>query len=98
MLNKNRAARKFPIVRTIIAGSFVVSRALIMARKRSRRDFLKLSACSVMAAGCANIARAVPQSVAGQISVIVTGGQLRNHAGPSIPWTSGGNVAGAVIE
>ena len=69
-----------------------------MERKQSRREFLKMSACSVMAAGSVNIARAVPESVGGQINVIVTGGQLRNHPAASIPWKSGANAAGAVIE
>ena len=69
-----------------------------MSRKGSRREFLKLSACSVMAAGTVNIASAIPESVTGQIGVIVTGGQLRSQPGPSIPWKSGGNATGAVIE
>jgi len=69
-----------------------------MTKNRSRREFLKISACSVMAAGTVNISSAVPESVTGQIGVIVTGGQLRCHPEPSISWKSAANPAGAVIE
>ena len=69
-----------------------------MAKERSRREFLKLSACSMVAAGIVDVASAIPEPVTGQISVIVTGGQLRNHPEPSIPWKSGANLAGPVIE
>ncbi len=51
-----------------------------------------------MAAGTVNIAGAVPESVTGQINIVVTGGQLRNQAAPSIPWKSGANAGGAVIN
>ena len=69
-----------------------------MARRRSRREFLQLSACSVMAAGTLKVARAVPESPAGQIGVIVTAGQLRYQPAPSIAWKSGVHPTGAVID
>jgi len=69
-----------------------------MAKEQNRREFLKLSACGVVAAGAANIASALPVSPAGEISVRVTGGKNRYQAAPSVAWKTGANAAGALIE
>lgn len=69
-----------------------------MTRERSRREFLKLSACGVVAAGTTNLASALPAPASGEIAVRVTGGALRYQAARSIAWQTGANAAGSVIE
>ena len=67
-------------------------------REQSRREFLKLSACGVVAAGGARAARAFPAPVPGEISVRVTGGQLRYQAAAPLRWKSGVRSTGPVVE
>lgn len=69
-----------------------------MTREQSRREFLKLSACGVVAAGTANLAGALSAPASGEIMVRVTGGALRYQAAPSIAWKTGANASGTVIE
>lgn len=73
-----------------------------MSIKKSRRDFLKLSACGVVAASAVEVAAAFPSSAvpeppAGEITMRVTGGNKRYEAQPSLAWKSGG-AGGNVIE
>ena len=67
-------------------------------REQSRREFLKLSACGVVAAGRARAATAFPAPVPGEISVRVTGGQLRYQAAAPVRWKSGVRSTGPVVE
>jgi len=67
-------------------------------REQSRREFLKLSACGVVAAGGARAATAFPAPVPGEISVRVTGGQLRYQAAAPVRWKSGVRSTGPVVE
>jgi len=73
-----------------------------VSSEKTRRDFLKLSACGVVAASAVEVAAAFPSSAApepqaGEITVRMTGGSKRYEAQPSLAWKSG--AAGAnVIE
>ena len=67
-------------------------------REQSRREFLKLSACGVVAAGRARAATAFPAPVPGEISVRVTGGRLRYQAAAPVRWKSGVRSTGPVVE
>jgi len=69
-----------------------------MSREQSRREFLKLSACGVVAAGGAKAAGAFPAPAPGEISVRVTGGPLRYQSAAPVRWKSGAGATGAVIE
>jgi glucosylceramidase len=69
--------------------------------EKTRRDFLKLSACGVVAASTAELATALPASAtpepSGEIALFVTGGKLRYQAQPSLSWKAG-SASGSVIE
>ncbi len=72
-----------------------------MSSEKTRRDFLKLSACGVMAS-TVEVAAALPGSPApepqpGEITVRVTGGNKRYEAQPLLAWKSGAGT-GNVIE
>jgi len=88
-------------VRTILTGSISCQENPVSSEK-TRRDFLKLSACGVVAASAVEVAAAFPSSAApepqaGEITVRMTGGSKRYEAQPSLAWKSG--AAGAnVIE
>ncbi len=69
-----------------------------MSKERSRREFLKLSACGVVAASGTKLVNALPAESPGEIAVRVTGGQLRYQAAPPIAWKPGAKIAGSVIE
>ena len=69
-----------------------------MAREQSRRDFLKLSACGVVAASTTKLASALPAPASGEITVRVTGGQLRYQPAPSLAWKTGANAGRSVID
>ena len=73
-----------------------------MSSEKTRRDFLKLSACGVVAASALEVAAAFPSSAvpepqAGEIAVRVTGGNKRYESQPSLAWKSGA-AGGNVIE
>ena len=73
-----------------------------MSSEKTRRDFLKLSACGVVAASAVEVASAFPGSpapepTAGEITVRVTGGSKRYESQPSLAWKSG-TASGNVIE
>lgn len=73
-----------------------------MSSLHNRRDFLKLSACGVAAAGTVEFATltgaAAPAPKSEEISVHVTGGELRYQSQPGLKWKSAGASKGAVIE
>src|SRR5580765_4981504 len=66
-------------------------------REQSRREFLKLSACGVVAAGGARAATAFPAPVPGEISVRVTGAQVRYQGAAPVRWKSGVRSTGPVV-
>ena len=73
-----------------------------MSSEKTRRDFLKLSACGVVAASAVEVAAAlpgsrVPEPQAGDLTVRVTGGNKRYEAQPSLAWKRG-SAGGNVIE
>jgi glucosylceramidase len=73
-----------------------------VSSKKTRRDFLKLSACGVVAASTVEVATAfpglpAPEPQPGEITVRVTGGNKRYETQPSLAWKSGA-TAGNVIE
>jgi glucosylceramidase len=74
----------------------------MVATKQSRRDFIKLSACGVVSAAAAELSGALPASGApaasSEITVHVTGGNLRYQAQPSLEWKSGAEAGADVIE
>ena len=69
-----------------------------MSKERSRREFLKLSACGVVAASGTKLVNALPAESPGEIAVRVTGGQLRYQTAPPIAWKAGAKTGGSVIE
>src|SRR5579872_7042842 len=73
-----------------------------MSSQRSRRDFLKLSACGVAVAGATDLATftgsAAPAPKSDEIGVRITGGELRYQSQPGLKWKSGGGAKGNVIE
>ena len=71
-----------------------------MSSEKTRREFLKLSACGVAAVSTAELAGALPvatPAATGDMSVRVTSGQLRYHAEPPVAWKTG-KAGGNVIE
>jgi len=69
---------------------------------RSRRDFIKLSALGVVAAGATELETTLPSSATAapqsdEISVRVTGGALRYQSQPSLKWKNA-KVSGNVID
>jgi glucosylceramidase len=63
-----------------------------VSSEKTRRDFLKLSACGVVAASVVDVAAgssAAPEPQAGEITVRMTGGSKRYEAQPSLAWKSG---------
>ena len=73
-----------------------------MSNPKSRRDFLKLSACGVAVASMAELApltRAdAPAPQSDEITVRVTAGELRYQPQPALKWKSAGAANGTVIE
>lgn len=71
-----------------------------MSSKKNRREFLQLSACGIAAVSASELASVLPVSAAPaprEISVRVTGGEMRYQAQPSLAWKSGA-VGENVIE
>ena len=72
-----------------------------MSSEKTRRDFLRLSACGVVAASAVEVAAAFPSSPApepqtGEIAVHVTGGPKRYEAQPPLAWKSGAAAANVI--
>ena len=68
-----------------------------MSSEQTRREFLKQTMYGAVTVGAAEFAHALPAQAPGNISVRVTGGQLRYHAEPSISWRIAA-ASGNVIE
>jgi glucosylceramidase len=67
---------------------------------KTRREFLQLSACGIAAASTTGLAKSLPVNAtppSGEITVRVTGGELRYQAQPSVAWKTGA-AADNVIE
>ena len=91
------------IVRTILTGPISCQRESQRVSEKTRRDFLKLSACGVVAATTAELATALPATTvpapqSSEIAVHVTGGNLRYQAQPALAWKTGGKSAENAIE
>ncbi len=68
-----------------------------MSSEHTRREFLKLSAYGVAVVSTAELLPAMPPP-SGEISIHVTGGNLRYQQQPSLAWKTGAHSTESVIE